>query len=146
MITLSATMRRITYVAVFEAIAIPLSTILLVLMNKGSSEGSFTVAVAISLVAVTWNFIYNSGFEAMERRFRMTKRGFWLRVAHSIGFEGGLVLFTVPLLMVWYKVGLVQAFLMEAVILVFFLFYTFFFTLAFDHIVPRQPVRQARHA
>lgn len=146
MIRLSAMMRRIVYVAVFEAIAIPLSTILLVLMNQGASEGSFTVAVVISAVAVTWNFIYNSGFEAMERRLGLARRGFWLRVMHSIGFEGGLILFTVPLLMFWYKVGVVQAFMMEAVILVFFLFYTFLFTLAFDHIVPRVSRQPTQHA
>lgn len=139
MITLGTTMRRITYVAIFEAIAIPLSAGLLILMNKGQSDGSFAVAVAISAIAVTWNFIYNSGFEAAERRLGLTRRGFWLRVLHSLGFEGGLILFTIPLLMAWFKVGLVQAFMMEAVILVFFLFYTFLFTLAFDTIVPRRP-------
>jgi uncharacterized membrane protein len=36
--------------------------------------------------------------------------------------------------MIWYDVGFIQAFMMEAALLLFFLVYTFLFTLGFDKI------------
>ena len=57
-----------------------------------------------------------------------------IRSAHAIGFEGGLVLICLPLYMIWYDVGLIKAFMMEAALLLFFLVYTFVFTLGFDKI------------
>lgn len=143
MITLNPLKRRVVYVAVFETLAILFSTLLLQAMNHGDAASSLPVAIAVSVIAVIWNFIFNSGFEAMERRAGFTSRGLKLRVAHSMGFEGGLILFTVPLLMLWYQIGLVEAFVMEAALLVFFLFYTFVFTLIFDQIFTLPGRREA---
>lgn len=136
MFRLPAFQRRLVYVALFESLAIVLSTILLNMMSTGDGHSSLPVAVAVSVIAVVWNFIFNTGFEAAERRFGITHRSLPVRVAHAIGFEGGLVLFTVPLFMVWYQVGVLEALIMEAAILVFFLVFTFFFTLVFDRIFP----------
>lgn len=136
MFRLPATQRRLIYVALFESLAIVLSTILLNMMSEGDGHSSLPVAVAVSVIAVVWNFIFNTGFEAAERRFGIAKRSLPLRAGHAIGFEGGLVLFTVPLFMVWYQVGFLDALMMEAAILIFFLVFTFFFTLAFDRIFP----------
>lgn len=140
MLTMNARLRRLIYVLSYEGIAIVLATILLWLLGHGSPAKSLPVAAAISLIAVSWNFIFNTGFEWAEQRWGLT-RGLATRVAHAIGFEGGLVLFTVPLLMVWYQVGVIEALMMEAVLLAFFLFYTFAFTWVFDQIIrpPHQP-------
>ncbi|WP_201578378.1 PACE efflux transporter [Psychrobacter okhotskensis] len=134
MITLSPLKRRILYVTVFELIAIIASTLVLMKLSGGDAAESLPVAVMVSLAAVIWNFLYNTAFEAWERRKQVTKRTLFIRSIHAIGFEGGLVLICLPLYMIWYEVGLIKAFMMEAALLLFFLVYTFIFTLGFDKI------------
>ncbi|MBA2058698.1 PACE efflux transporter [Psychrobacter cryohalolentis] len=134
LITLSPIKRRIVYVTVFEIIAIISSTLVLMLLSNSSAAKSLPVAVMVSLAAVIWNFIYNTAFENWERRKQVPQRTLLVRSAHAIGFEGGLVLICLPLYMIWYDVGFIKAFMMEAALLLFFLVYTFFFTLGFDKI------------
>ena len=134
MITLSPLKRRIVYVTVFEIIAIISSTLVLMLLSNSSAAESLPVAVMVSLAAVIWNFIYNTAFENWERRKQVPQRTLLVRSAHAIGFEGGLVLICLPLYMIWYDVGVIKAFMMEAALLLFFLVYTFLFTLGFDKI------------
>lgn len=134
MITLSSLKRRLVYVTVFEIIAIISSTYVLMWLSGGDAAESLPVAVMVSAAAVIWNFIYNTAFESWERRHASAKRTLLIRSVHAIGFEGGLCLICLPLYMVWYDVGLVTAFKMEAALLLFFLVYTFLFTLVFDKI------------
>ena len=134
MITLSPLKRRLVYVTVFEIIAIISSTLVLMWLSHSDVSESLPVAVMMSLAAVIWNFIYNTAFEAWERRRRVKHRTVWIRSVHAFGFEGGLVIICLPLYMIWYDVGLVKAFMMEIALLLFFLVYTFTFTLIFDKI------------
>lgn len=134
MITLSPIKRRIVYVTVFEIIAIISSTYVLMKLSGSDAAESLPVAVMVSLAAAIWNFLYNTAFEAWERRKHVAKRTLFIRSMHALGFEGGLVLICLPLYMVWYNVGLMTAFVMEAALLLFFLVYTFIFTLCFDKI------------
>lgn len=134
LITLSPLKRRLTYVIVFEIIAIISSTFVLMKLSGSDAAESLPVAVMVSLAAVIWNFLYNTAFEAWERRKHVAKRTLFIRSMHALGFEGGLVLICLPLYMIWYDVGLIKAFIMEAALLLFFLVYTFIFTLGFDKI------------
>ena len=134
MITLSPLKRRLVYVTVFEIIAIISSTLVLMWLSHSDVSESLPVAVMMSLAAVIWNFIYNTAFEAWERRRRVKHRTVWIRSVHAFGFEGGLVIICLPLYMIWYDVGLIKAFMMEVALLLFFLVYTFTFTLIFDKI------------
>lgn len=144
MLTLNPLPRRILYVTLFEGVAIVLATLLLALLSGGNPAGNLPVAIAASTVAVAWNFAYNTGFEAWERRRALATMGggivtrsLGVRVLHTLGFEGGLVLLLIPLFMWWYSVGVMTALAMEAALLVFFLVYTFVFTWVFDLLVPR---------
>ena len=128
MITLSPLKRRIVYVTVFEIIAIISSTYILMMLSGSDAAESLPVAVMVSLAAVIWNFLYNTVFEAWERRRQVAARTLLIRSVHAVGFEGGLVLICLPLYMLWYDVGLVAAFMMEAALLLYFLVYTFIFT------------------
>lgn len=134
MIMLKPVVRRIVYVCTFEIFAIALSTVLLMLMSGGDAAGSAPIAVAVSLIALTWNYIFNSFFEMWERKTLRSERTLGLRVVHALGFEVGLFIFTIPLYMWWYSVGPWVAFKMEAAILLFFLIFTFLFTWVFDRI------------
>lgn len=132
MFVLSPLKRRITYVTIFEIIAIAASTLLLMFLSGGDAQGSLPIAVAISFIAVVWNYSYNLMFEKWEALRQSTGRSFTVRAVHAFGFEFGLCLMIIPLYMVWYSVGFWKAFQMEAVLLLFFLIYTFVFTYIFD--------------
>lgn len=75
-------------------------------------------------------------FEAWERRQESQTRTVKRRIVHSIGFEGGLMFFLIPVVAWILKVSLFEAFILEAGILVFFLIYTFVFMWIFDKIWP----------
>ena len=132
MITLSPIKRRILYVTLFEIFAILFSTWILMALSQGDAEDSFPVAVMVSVAAVVWNYLYNTVFESWERHKHLTVRTLRTRMLHAIGFEGGLLVICLPLYMLWYGVGIWKAFTMEITLLLFFLVYTFVFTLIFD--------------
>lgn len=132
MIFLSPFMRRIVYVSLFEIVAIILSTVLLMTLSGSNAKESVPVAVAVSVIAVVWNYCFNTMFELWERKKQQTVRSLRTRLAHASLFETGLFLFTIPLYMWWYEVGPWRAITMEAAILLFFLVYTFIFTWVFD--------------
>lgn len=87
-----------------------------------------------STVALLWNIAFNSMFEAVERRAGIIGRPWWLRALHVVAFEGGLILFLVPAVALILGVGLWQAFLIEAGLLVFFLVYAAVYAYAFDSV------------
>ena len=83
---------------------------------------------------MAWNLVFNTLFERWERAQPVRGRSTARRVAHSIGFEGGLVLWLVPFFAWWLQVSLWQALLMDVGLLMFFLVYTFVFTWVFDRL------------
>lgn len=134
MITLSPIKRRLVYVAFFEIFAITLTTFILIGLSGSDARESLPLAIIIAIIAVVWNFVYNTLFEYLERRYQIKVRTFKVRSAHAIGFEGGLTLVCLPLYMLWYGVGIWTALTMEVSLVISFLIFTFVFTLIFDHI------------
>lgn len=134
---LAPRLRKLIYAVVFEFFAILLSALLLFILNNENSPASLPVAIAVSAIALVWNYFFNTVFEYLELTFGIAKRTFKVRVLHSAGFEIGLFIFTVPLYMWWYDVGFFKALSMEITILVFFFIYTYIFTYIFDLLFPR---------
>lgn len=126
--------RRVVYVGLYELVAIVLTTLLLKLMSNGGTAESMALAVAVSILAVVWNLVFNSLFERWEASRKKTGRSVKVRVLHAIGFEGGLLLSLIPLVAWWYGISLWQALLMDLGLLIFFLVYTFAFTWVFDRV------------
>lgn len=127
-------LRRVVYVGLFEGLAILAVTLVMRLLTQASLSTASGLAVGSSLIAMTWNLIFNAMFEAWERRQHVRGRSTARRVAHAIGFEGGLVMWLVPLFSWWLGIGLWQALWMELGLLAFFLVYTFVFTWCFDRL------------
>jgi uncharacterized membrane protein len=126
--------RKIVYVVSFELIAIVLaSTLLRWLSDSPAGEAGIT-AVASSAIAMGWNYVYNSLFEAWEARQARKGRSLLRRAVHAIGFEAGLVTMLVPLFAWVLGVSLLVALLLNAAMIVFFLVYAFLFNLAFDRV------------
>lgn len=139
MMYLKPAIRRVVYVSTFELLAIFLSSLLLSGMSDGNMSNALPVAVGVSVIAVIWNYVYNTLFEGWENRRGIVSRSFGVRIVHTLLFEAGFILLAVPLFMWWYRVDIITAFVMELGILVFFLFYTFAFTWAFDTLFVREP-------
>lgn len=126
--------RKLVYLSLYEGIAIVLSTVSLSLVTHQEASRTGLIAVCASLVALAWNFVYNSLFEAWEARYSGGGRGFWLRVAHTCGFEAGMLLLLVPLMAFGLQVTAAQALGLQLGMLTFFLVYSFVFTLGFDRV------------
>jgi uncharacterized membrane protein len=136
--------RRVVYVGLYEFLAILFTTIILKLMSDAGTADSLGLAVAASATAVMWNLVFNSLFEHWESRRAQAGRSIWVRILHAVGFEGGLLIFLVPLVAWWYDVSFWQALLMDLALLGFFLVYTFVFTWVFDFVfgLPTSSQRQ----
>ncbi|KRD21796.1 hypothetical protein ASE39_05165 [Acidovorax sp. Root267] len=126
--------RRLIYVSLYELIAIAAATAGLALLSGQGAGHSSVVAVAASVIAIVWNIVFNWAFERWEARQPVRGRSVARRVAHAIGFEGGLVFTLVPLFAWWFGISLWHAFVMDLGLIVFFLCYTFVFNWVFDHL------------
>jgi len=93
---------------------------------------SGTLAMLLSLVALSWNMLFNSLFEYWEARQARRTRTLGRRLLHSLGFEGGLALMLVPLMAWWLDISWLQALVADLGLLLFFFFYAFAFQWAFD--------------
>jgi len=126
--------RRLIYVTLYELIAIAAATAGLALLTGQGAGHSGVVAVAASAIAIVWNIVFNWAFERWEARQPVRGRSVGRRVAHAIGFEGGLVFTLVPLFAWWFDVSLWEALVMDVGLLLFFLVYTFVFNWGFDRV------------
>ena len=106
--------RRVVYVTLYELIAIVVATFGLAALTGQNASHAGVASVAASVIAVLWNIGFNWAFERWESRQAVRGRSVKRRIAHAIGFEGGLV-FTLALI-------------------VFFLCYTFVFNWVFDRV------------
>lgn len=126
--------RRVVYVGAYELIAIVLASAGLLLMSDSTVLQAGALAAATSAVAVAWNAVFNHLFERWEARRAQPGRDLRTRVLHALGFEGGLVVFLVPLIAWWLDVSLWEALVMDFALMLFFLVYTFAYNWAFDTI------------
>lgn len=125
--------RKILHALLYECLAVILVTVGALLFSDSGMHSAAGLALSSSAVAVLWNMVFNSLFEAWERRQADRRRTLRRRAAHAVGFEGGLVLMTVPLIAGWLGMGWWQALLTDLGLVAFFLGYTFAFNWVFDH-------------
>jgi uncharacterized membrane protein len=90
--------RKIVYVVLYEGLAILIASLGLAALSGAGAAKSTALAAATSVVAVLWNLVFNTVFEAWEARQARRGRSLARRVAHAIGFEGGLTVLLVPLI------------------------------------------------
>lgn len=126
--------RRVVYVALYELIAIVVVSLALKLMTDQGLGHTTALAVLTSVIAVVWNLVFNHAFEWWEARQVVRGRSLGRRIAHAIGFEGGLVAWLVPVMAWWLEVSLWTALVMDLGLVVFFLVYTFVFNWVFDRV------------
>jgi uncharacterized membrane protein len=126
--------RKLVYVTVFEALAIAFCTIGFAMQSGKSLAYAGALSVVTSAIAVTWNLVFTSLFEAWEARQATGGRSVRRRVTHAVLFEAGLLLIIVPLSAAWLEMSLFAALLLNIGLAGFFLIYTFVFNWSFDRL------------
>ena len=131
---MSPTARRVVQAVLYEAFAIAFVGPAMSLLFEQSMGSSLALAIVLSTIALAWNYVFNGLFEAWESRQAVKGRSFRRRLAHGIGFEGGLVFLLVPVMAYWLETTLLKALLADLGILAFFFVYAIVFTWAFDKV------------
>lgn len=126
--------RKLVYVSLYEVIGMTFSALGLALLSGTHPSSTGPLAVVITTIAVTWNFIYTSLFERWESRQADRTRTVRRRVAHAVGFQLTLIVFLIPLIAWWMHISLVQAFLLDLALILFIPCYTFAFNWLFDRL------------
>ena len=129
---MQGTRRKIVQAISYEALALLVVAPFLFWLFDNSLLISGAVALATSLLAVSWNMLFNAMFERWEARQVKPQRTFRRRVLHALGFELGLLLFTTPLLAYGLDISWWQALFSDLAILMFYLVYALFFQWGFD--------------
>ena len=132
--SLSPTTRRVVQAALYESIAIAVVTPVLAVVFSHPRGSAFVLSAVMSTIALAWNYVFNSLFERWEARQVVKGRSPARRIAHGVGFEGGLALILLPVMAYWLNVTLLEALLADLGLLAFFFCYTVGFTWAFDKV------------
>ncbi len=90
------------------------------------------------MLAMVWNAIYNWLFDlallALGRSLSDRPPG--LRVIHTILFELGILIMTLPVVAWWMQISLQQAFLLDTGFMIFYLVYGYVYNWCYDRIFP----------
>ena len=104
--------RRIIHALSYEVILLVIIAIALSYIFDVSMEVTGILGIAMAVTSVIWNMIFNHFFEKFEAK-RKLKRTIGVRILHAIGFEGGLMLATIPMIAYALKLGIVEAILLD---------------------------------
>jgi uncharacterized membrane protein len=124
--------RKVVYVSLFEIMATIISAFILAYLSGTDASLTGPLAVMISTTAVVVNLVYTWVFERWESTQAARSRSLTRRILHAIGFQTTLVMFLIPLIAWWMDISLLQAFLLDAVLIVFFPICMFGYNWAFD--------------
>ncbi len=132
--TLSPRKRRIVQAVAYEVVAIAFVGPVLALAFDKPQSSTLGLAVVLSTIALTWNYLFNWMFERWESRQAVRGRSLGRRLAHGVGFEGGLTVILVPVMSLWLQITPLAAFVANLGLLAFFFAYAVVFTWAFDRV------------
>ena len=131
---MSPKIRRVVQAVLYEVFAVAFVGPVLSFFFDQPASSTIALAIIMSTIALTWNYVFNAIFERWEARQKTKGRSVWRRLAHATGFEGGLVFGLVPVMSYWLKISWFEAFIADLGILVFFFVYAIAFTWAFDKV------------
>jgi uncharacterized membrane protein len=126
--------RRVVQAVLYETLAIAFVAPTLSWLFGRAPLNALGLALTLSAIALSWNYVFNALFERWEARQAVKGRAWRRRAAHGVGFEGGLSCLLVPVMALWLDITLWQALVANLGILLFFLVYTVAFTWCFDRV------------
>ncbi len=123
--------RRIIHALSYEIILLIVIAVVLSQMLHLPLEVTGILGAVMALTSVLWNMIFNHFFEKMEKQKNL-KRTIAVRILHAIGFEGGLMLATIPMIAYALNLGIWQAIVLDFSLTMGILLYTFIFQWCYD--------------
>ncbi|TCM67004.1 putative membrane protein [Acinetobacter calcoaceticus] len=123
--------RRIIHALSYEIILLVIIAIALCFIFEIPAEVAGGLGIAMAVTSVIWNMIFNHYFEKFEKK-RKLQRTVWVRILHAIGFEGGLMLVTIPMVAYAMDMTIFQAILLDLSMTLCILVYTFVFQWCYD--------------
>ncbi|MBQ4858597.1 PACE efflux transporter [Pseudoalteromonas sp. MMG007] len=126
------TTERVFQAVLFEVLAVSLSILGLALFTEHAIGALSGTMIIVATIAMCWNFIFNWFFDQVATGAK-EKRSLLFRVFHVILFQGGLLIFTIPVMAFILSVNFWQAFIMDIGVTFFITLYAFTFNLVYDH-------------
>lgn len=133
---------RLRQIALFEVGGLILITPPYIWLTGQPGGESLALMAALALLASLWNGVYNTAFDWIEGRLtgRTADRRPWpLRILHAAGFEGGLLLMTLPVIVWWTTMGWIEALVADLGLAAAYTAYAFVFNVAYDRLFPIEP-------
>jgi len=130
---------RLRQVAMFEIGGLLLITPPFVWLSGIALLDSLGLLALMAVIASIWNALYNTSFDWVEGRLTgraSDRRPTPLRVVHAAGFESGLMLVSLPVVMAWTGMGWQQALVADIGLAAAYVVYAFVFNLAYDRVFP----------
>lgn len=137
---------RLRQIACFEAGGLLLVTPPFAWASGVPVSESIGLLALLALIAAIWNGTYNTCFDWMDGRLTgrtADRRPVRLRVVHAIGFETGLLLVSLPIIMWWTGMGFLQALIADIALALAYTGYAFGFNMGYDRLFPIVPRAQA---
>ena len=130
---------RVRQVVLFEIGGLLVITPFFVWASGVPALESLGLMAVIALIAALWNAIYNTSFDWIEGRLSQRaadQRPYLMRVFHASGFEGGLILISLPIVMAWTGMSWLEALFADIGLAIAYVLYAFVFNIAYDRIFP----------
>lgn len=128
---------RLRHTVLFEVILLALATPILALIGHTGVEAAALSAIALSIIAMLWNFIFNFLFDIfMIKHTGTIKKSNHHRILNAILFEVGLLAFSLPVIAYALQISIVQAFIVDIGFAIFALIYSYIFNYTYDKLFP----------
>ena len=130
---------RLRQIALFEVGGLLLITPPYVWLTGQPGGESIVLMAMLALLASAWNGLYNTAFDWIEGRLTGRSadlRPWSMRAFHATGFELGILLMGLPLIVGWTGMSWTAALLADLGLAVAYVVYAFVFNLAYDKAFP----------
>ena len=130
---------RIRQIALFEIGGLVLITPPFAWLSGVPLSESLGMLALLALIAAVWNGLFNTAFDWAEGRLTgrpADRRPVPVRALQAVLFEGGLLLLTLPVIVLWTGLGWWPALLADLGLAAAYVAYAFAFNIAYDRIFP----------
>ncbi|MBC70236.1 MAG: hypothetical protein CL492_15370 [Acinetobacter sp.] len=123
--------RRLVHAISYEVILLVIIAIALSFIFSMPLEVTGILGTIMAVISVIWNMIFNHYFEKIEHKYQW-QRTIRIRILHAIGFEGGLMLATIPIIAYMMNMSFIEALILDFGLTMCILVYTFIFQWCYD--------------
>ena len=130
---------RLRQIVLFEVGGLLLITPPFAWASGVPASESLGLLAVLAAIAALWNGAYNTAFDWIEgRRTGRTadRRPFAVRCLHACGFEGGLLLLTLPVIVWWTALPWIDALIADIGLALAYTAYALVFNLGYDRLFP----------